>query len=138
MTEEMQVAEEGTTPARLVAEMQDEILSAGTELERLERLLTDAFTTLMSRFSNAHELVMASGNPDPALLGEFHGVMTALQFQDMSSQLIAHARRRLGSVADCLAGLTATSDEEVCQVQWVQRACPVAQRAVDAGSIELF
>lgn len=138
MTEELQGADQSLPPARLVAEMQDEILSAGTELERLEHLLSDAFLSLMSRFSRAHDIVMASDSPDPALLSEFHGVMTALQFQDMSSQLIAHARQRLGSVSGCLAGMAASSDEDVCPVEWVQRACPVAQLAVDAGSIELF
>jgi hypothetical protein len=56
----------------------------------------------------------------------------------MASQLISHSRRRLSSVADCLGNLAVGGEEEGCEVEWVKRACPVAQRAVDAGSIELF
>jgi hypothetical protein len=49
-----------------------------------------------------------------------------------------HARRRLATVADCLGNLAVGEEEEGCELQWVSRACPVAQRAVDAGSVELF
>jgi hypothetical protein len=128
-------------PARLAADMQDELLSAGTELERLERLLSDAVDQLIERFGRAHTLCLdAAGLSDGQREGidaELRGAMTALQFQDMASQLISHSRRRLTSVADCL-GNVAGGGEEGCEVQWVARACPVAQRAVDAGSVELF
>jgi hypothetical protein len=125
-------------PARLAAEMQDELLAAGTELERLERLLSDAVDQLLERFGRAHALCADVPDPrQPALAAELRAAMTALQFQDMSSQLISHARRRLASVADCL-GNVALGGEEGAQVQWVGRPCPVAQRAVDAGSVELF
>jgi hypothetical protein len=129
-------------PARLAAEMQDELLSAGTELERLERLLADAVDQLLERFGTAHALCVdargLSGPQRDGLDAELRGAMTALQFQDMASQLIVHARRRLSTVADCLGNLATGSEEEGCEVQWVSRACPVAQRAVDAGSVELF
>jgi hypothetical protein len=125
-------------PARLAAEMQDELLAAGTELERLERLLSDAVDQLLDRFGRAHALCADVADPrQPALAAELRAAMTALQFQDMSSQLISHARRRLASVADCL-GNEALGGEEGAEVRWVGRPCPVAQRAVDAGSVELF
>jgi hypothetical protein len=131
----------GVVTARLAADMQDELLAAGTELERLERLLSDAVDQLLDRFGRAHALSADISDPhQPALAGELRAAMTALQFQDMASQLIAHSRRRLASVADCLgnAAIGGEEEEEGCEVQWVSRACPVAQRAVDAGSVELF
>jgi hypothetical protein len=128
-------------PVRLAAQMQDEILSAGTELERLERLLSDAVDQLLERFGRAHGMCAAAAGMTDAQRGgldaELRGAMTALQFQDLAAQLIVHARRRLTTVADCLGNL-AVGEEEGCEVQWVSRACPVAQRAVDAGSVELF
>jgi hypothetical protein len=130
----------GAVTARLATDMQDELLAAGTELERLERLLSDAVDQLLDRFGRAHALCADISDPrQPALAGELRAAMTALQFQDMASQLIAHSRRRLASVADCLGNAAIGGEEEEgCEVQWVSRACPVAQRAVDAGSVELF
>jgi len=129
----------GAVTARLAADMQDELLGAATELERLERLLSDAVDQLLDRFGRAHALCADISDPrQPALAGELRAAMTALQFQDMASQLIAHSRRRLASVADCLGNAAIGGEEEGCEVQWVNRACPVAQRAVDAGSVELF
>jgi len=127
---------EAALAARLAADMQDELLAAGTELERLERLLADAVDQLIERFGRAHALC-APLPEGAALAGELRGAMTALQFQDMASQLITHARRRLGSVADCLGNVAGGSDDG-CEIRWVGRPCPVAQRAVDAGSVELF
>jgi hypothetical protein len=129
-------------PARLVADMQDEVLSAGTELERLDRLLSDAVDQLLDRFARAHALCLDAAGLSTvqrdALDAELQGAMTALQFQDLAAQLIVHSRRRLAAVSDCLGNLADGDGEEGCEVQWVSRACPVAQRAVDAGSVELF
>jgi len=138
MGDEHQNADDPLVPARLAAEMQDELLAAGTELERLERLLSDAVDQLLERFAQAHALSGQLDIADGALAAELRGAMTALQFQDMASQLICHSRRRLTSVADCLGNLAVGGEEEGQAVAWVERACPVAQRAVDAGSIELF
>ena len=79
--------------------------------------------------------------------------MTALQFQDMATQLIAHTHRRLRNCADRLArevmgdvtgdvmgdvmgddhkdGAAVYDDVEL-------RPNPVTQDEVDAGSVELF
>jgi hypothetical protein len=138
MSESPPDVSEAFLPSRLAAEMQDELLAAGTELERLERLLSDAVDQLIERFGRAHALC-AQGDTQAshALAAELRTAMTALQFQDMASQLVTHSRRRLASVADCLGNL-AGGGEEGCEVSWVGRPCPVAQRAVDAGSVELF
>jgi len=124
----------------LAAGMQDEILSAGTELERLQKLLGDAVVQLQSRFGVAMDLQrgLPEGPGREALGSELHAALVALQFEDLASQLISHSRRRLASVADCLGNLAVADDEPGAEVNWVARACPVAQRAVDAGSVELF
>ncbi|HYF59747.1 MAG TPA: hypothetical protein VEA81_12405 [Burkholderiaceae bacterium] len=143
MEDEQSMETDGALPPRLAVEMQDELLAAGTELERLERLLSDAVDQLIDRFGRAHALCADVDGALPAgggaaLAAELQRAMTALQFQDMASQLITHSRRRLASVADCLGNLAGGPEDEGCEVSWVGRACPVAQRAVDAGSVELF
>ncbi len=129
-----------TVPTRLVVDLQDELMTAGTELDRLQRLLIDAVTQLSAHFS--HAVSSQSGMPPSqerdVLLTEMKRAMTALQFEDMASQLITHSRRRLSSVTECLGNLALSGEEEGCEVQWVVRPCPVAQRVVDAGSVELF
>lgn len=128
----------GGLTVRLAVDMQDELLAAGTELERLERLLGDAVDQLIDRFGRAHALCDAGpGAPRDEIASELRAAMTALQFQDLASQLIGHSRRRIASVADCL-GNAAMGGDDGADVRWVGRGCPVAQRAVDAGSVELF
>jgi len=126
---------------RVAAQMQDELLSALTELERLQRLLGDAVGQLQDRFGEAMraQSALPAGSAGDAVREAVGGAMVALQFEDLASQLISHARRRLTSVADCLGNLAlGEGDDPGCEVQWVARACPVAQRAVDAGTVELF
>jgi hypothetical protein len=67
--------------------------------------------------------------------------VTALQFQDMASQLIAHTHRRLRHCADQLAReVMGDDDEDGCAVveEAPPRPNPVTQDEMDAGSIELF
>ena len=66
--------------------------------------------------------------------------VTALQFQDMSSQLISHVAGRLHHCADLMADDVMGDDEDGFTVV---EPCPgpptpVTQDEVDAGSIELF
>lgn len=124
---------------RLAVDLQDEVLAADGELERLQRILDDAAAQLFARFSNAHAAcrAIAAGDPAGRAVDELQRAMTALQFQDLSAQLLAHARQRLSAVAGSLASL-ALPDDEGCELRWPTRACPVAQRALDAGSVELF
>jgi sulfite reductase beta subunit-like hemoprotein len=71
---------------------------------------------------------------------EGHGAITALQFQDMASQLIAHTRKRLRNCADRLARDAMGDDEdgEAVVEKAPLRPNPVTQDEMDAGSIELF
>jgi hypothetical protein len=66
--------------------------------------------------------------------------VTALQFQDMASQLIAHTQRRLRGCADRLACDALDDDEDGDAVVEAPplRPNPVTQDEMDAGSIELF
>jgi hypothetical protein len=73
------------------------------------------------------------------LMQHLGGAVTALQFQDMASQLIHHTNRRLRSCADQIAR-AAMGDEDGPAVvdEPPLRPNPVTQDEMDAGSIELF
>ena len=66
--------------------------------------------------------------------------ITALQFQDMATQLIAHTAHRLRNCADRLARDAMGDDEDGEAVidEMPLRPNPVTQDEMDAGSIELF
>jgi hypothetical protein len=68
------------------------------------------------------------------------GAITAMQFQDMASQLVAHTTRRLRNCADRLAAQTMGDDEDGSAVieEPPLRPNPVTQDEMDAGSVELF
>lgn len=117
--------------------------SAHTELARLQSLLDDAAGSLCRSFhalhalhgrhaaltrrsvasepekvASAHELIEISGAVDR----EVTAMVTALQFQDMASQIIAHACRLLDAAPQEVA--TATP--------------PVIAAGVEPGDVELF
>lgn len=136
-----------------VAELQDQLLAASTDLERLTTLLGDAAEQLLGGFGAANARLDAhfqrASGPSPATLeatertlsevrDELHGAVTALQFQDMASQLILHSVRRIRAVADFLGSRVDDGEGTGPAIELVTRACPVAQREMDAGSIELF
>jgi hypothetical protein len=127
-------------PAEMV-ELQDQLLEASTDLERLHGLLEDASRVLLDHFGSASAQLDRCGASAPTLEGlrqDLGGAMTALQFQDLASQIITHTVRRLQGVADFLGSRIDFPDEDSAQVNLVRRHCPVAQREIDAGSIELF
>ena len=68
------------------------------------------------------------------------GAVTALQFQDMASQLIAHTHKRLRTCADRLARDAMGDDDDGAPSSKTAplRPNPVTQDEMDAGSIELF
>jgi hypothetical protein len=68
------------------------------------------------------------------------GAITAMQFQDMASQLIHHTNSRLRNCADRLAAETMGDDEdgEAVVESAPLRPNPVTQDEMDAGSVELF
>ncbi len=125
-----------------VAELQDQLLEAATDLDRLSGLLEDATKQLMTRFAAANEQAQALLEDQDAREGlrrELGGAVTALQFQDMAAQVLSHTVQRIRGVADFLGARAAIDDQDaVAVVELVRRHCPVAQRQIDAGSIELF
>ena len=125
-------------PLLAAADLQDHLMVAGNDLDRLQRLLDDASQALMTHFAQAREHIDA-GAADAARRS-IGSAITALQFQDMASQLIAHTARRLRNCADRLAHDTMGDDEDgVAVVEDAPlRPNPVTQDEMDAGSIELF
>jgi len=132
-------------------ELQDHLLVAHNDLERLQRLLDDASQALMQHFTYASEHMDAvlvqvqeatAGEPDPIRQARqtLAHAITALQFQDMATQLIAHTNKRLRNCADRLARDAMGDDEEGVAVveEAPLRPNPVTQDEMDAGSIELF
>lgn len=117
-------AQDGAMPAATsvltllaAADLQDHLMVASNDLERLQRLLDDASTALGS-------------------------AITALQFQDLATQLIAHTNQRLRSCVDRLGRDVFAGDEDDDDPGLVEQAPlrpnPVTQDEMDAGSVELF
>jgi hypothetical protein len=139
-------------PTLLAADLQDHLMTASNDLDRLQRLLRDATEALLTHIRSANEQMdalkqvtqdVAAFDPSPLeqMLADLRGAVTALQFQDMASQLIAHTDRRLRSCADRLArdALAADGDTGFVPIEPPPlRPNPVTQDEVDAGSIELF
>ncbi|MBI3369973.1 MAG: hypothetical protein HY021_16405 [Burkholderiales bacterium] len=138
-------------PILAAADLQDNLMVATHDLERLQRLLSDATEQLMSHFygasSHIHQVAEAAGQLTERsgaelteALRHLGGAVTAMQFQDMSSQLIAHLQRRLRNCTDRLARDVMGDDEDGVAVveDGPLRPNPVTQDEMDAGSVELF
>jgi hypothetical protein len=137
-------------PLLAAADLQDNLMMATHDLDRLQTLLAHACDELMQGFHGASLGIREyTETPERAALAPelFSGVMqhlggaiTALQFQDMASQLIAHTNQRLRNCADRIAREAMGDDEDGCAVveEAPLRPNPVTQDEMDAGSIELF
>lgn len=135
-------------PLLLAAELQDHLMTATNDLERLQRLLDDACLALMEGFhTSAGQLgdVIDTGHAITPHLMEVRQTLfkavTALQFQDMATQLIAHTNKRLRNCADQIAR-DALGDDDPDGAAVVEdgplKPNPVTQDEMDAGSVELF
>jgi len=133
------------------ADLQDHLLVASNDLERLQRLLSDACDSLMGHFYAAsgelrtllHGAAVQAGAEQPQLhraMEHMAGAITAMQFQDLASQLVDHTNRRLRNCADRLASQAMGDDEDGEAVigEAPLRPNPVIQDEMDAGSVELF
>ncbi len=127
------------------ADLQDHLMVASNDLERLQRLLSDACDSLMGHFYGAsgelRTLLGERGTPQlDKAMQHMAGAITAMQFQDMASQLVAHTSKRLRNCADRLANQTMGDDEDGVAVieEAPLRPNPVTQDEMDAGSVELF
>lgn len=135
----------GSIPLHLAAELQDHLMVSSNDLDRLQTLLADACGALMEAFYGASGTAKGlepriGAEAVAELQRHLGGAITALQFQDMASQLIAHTNRRLRNCADRLAQDSMGDDEDGVAVveEAPLRPNPVTQDEMDAGSIELF
>jgi hypothetical protein len=107
------------------------------DLERLKSLINDAGDRLLISFNQVAAVLpaLASAEPQRTQVAEaVHAAVTALQFQDMATQLTGHAQRRLSVLEDRLRSLSADAARGL---QIVHRH-PVRQVEMSAGSIDLF
>lgn len=138
-------------PLLVAAELQDHLMVAGNDLERLQGLLGDACDTLSAHFYGAtaelqrlqRSVATQAGIDVDQLHGaitHLAGAITAMQFHDMATQLITHTATRLRGCADRIARDAMGDDEDGTALvsDMPQRPNPVTQDEMDAGSIELF
>jgi hypothetical protein len=139
-------------PLLAAADLQDHLMVANHDLERLQRLLDDASETLSGHFYGAtHQITEllrvaatlpdSGGNGMHEAMQSLASAITALQFHDMATQLITHTQLRLRSCADRIAR-DAMGDDDEDGVAVIEdgpgRPNPVTQDEMDAGSVELF
>ncbi|MEX1167376.1 MAG: hypothetical protein WEK74_11000 [Hydrogenophaga sp.] len=129
----------------LVADLQDALMMAATDLKRLESLLDHATDNLLERFGSAnHALAELVDNDSDALQHirrDLHQAVTELQFHDMATQLLVHTGKILQGCAWRLADSAMEPDEDELPLQLgglPDRPSPVTQSEMDAGSIDLF
>jgi len=133
-------------PFLAAADLQDDLLTASSDLDRLQTLLIDACDTLRCGFFGAMQALSERPAQDPPALdravAHLGTAVTALQFQDMASQLISHTRGRLRHCADRLARDAFDGDGDSDGDAVVEapplRPNPVTQSEMDTGFIELF
>ena len=149
MNQATEQTEGSALPLLAAAELQDHLMTASNDLERLHALLADACTVLSKSFYGASEHVQAlmdapdatdAGATDvfQGLMQHLGGAVTALQFQDLASQLIHHTNRRLRSCADQIARAAMGDEDDAAPIEPPLAPNPVTQDEMDAGSIELF
>jgi hypothetical protein len=88
-------------PLLAAADLQDHLMVASNDMERLQRLLGDACDTLLTHFYGAtgelkHLLHRVASHPEVdahelhKAMEHMAGAITAMQFQDMAAQLVDH------------------------------------------------
>lgn len=141
----------GTNPLFAAAVLQDHLMTVAHDLERLQRLLDEAGEALSTHFCGAADLVSNVLRSDEGLapdtkaqlsevIQHISGATTALQFQDIATQLVAHTSQRLRNCVDQLARDAFGDDEDGEAMVEIAplRPNPVTQDEMDAGSVELF
>ncbi len=110
------------------------LTSVSEDLGRLDQILADAIGQLLISFSEIQ--TMAAQNRTRDIERAAQEAVTALQFQDMASQLIAHCRKKL---ADPESGSSESfSATHFTSTQILRHIGPVSQSQFGEGSIELF
>jgi hypothetical protein len=107
------------------------------DLERLKTLITDAGDRLMASFTVVGALAPRTAHNDDeqrTLATAVATAVTALQFQDMATQLTSHAQGRLTILQEELGRFCDGADPLLATT----RLQPVRQAGMGAGSIDLF
>jgi hypothetical protein len=133
-------------PVSMLADVQDALLMAMTDLNRLEGLLDHATANLLERFGAAESalghLAMDENDDVSQIRLKLHQAVTELQFHDMATQLLGHTGKVLQGCAWRLAEEAMEPEEDEIPLASLNpmpdRPSPVAQNEMDAGSIELF
>jgi hypothetical protein len=122
-------------PAGLDAAQECALIEA--DLERLKSLVNDAGDRLLISFNQIAAVLPALASMDSQqqqVSDAVHAAVTALQFQDMATQLTAHAQRRLSMLEERLRSLS----EQAPHGLQIVHPHPVRQVEMTAGSIDLF
>lgn len=133
-------------PVSMLADVQDALLMAMTDLQRLEGLLDHATANLLERFGAAERalghLAMDENDDVHQIRLKLHQAVTELQFHDMATQLLVHTGKVLQGCAWRLAEEAMEPEEDEIPMAGLNpmpdRPSPVAQNEMDAGSVELF
>jgi hypothetical protein len=107
------------------------------DLERLKSLINDAGDRLLISFNQVAAVLPALASAEPQrtqVVEAVHAAVTALQFQDMATQLTGHAQRRLSVLEDRMRSLSADAARSL----QIVHPHPVRQVEMSAGSIDLF
>ena len=88
----------GTLAAEVGDRVDAQLASAQREIDEVRAILRDAIARLLPAFRESHG--GDSGESVPPAFGE---AFQALQFQDISDQLLAHAQSRIGALRKALA-----------------------------------
>jgi hypothetical protein len=107
------------------------------DLERLKTIVNDAAGRLLGSFNEFASLEQqtARNEAERARIAMALGsAVTALQFQDMATQLTGHAQRRLVALESCLRSMY--GDGAVGGL--LEHPQPVRQTEMTSGSIDLF
>ncbi|MEW5882493.1 MAG: hypothetical protein AB1761_18890 [Pseudomonadota bacterium] len=111
-----------------------ECAAIAADLERLKLLIGEAGDRLAASFAVIGEAVPRM--PGDERVGQaVAAAVTALQFQDMATQLTQHAQRRLVALQDVLKALSLENTDPLLATTRMQ---PVRQAGMGAGSIDLF
>lgn len=104
------------------------------DLGRLDAMISDAIDRLVSTFTAIQTL--AAEHQTPEISRAAVEAITALQFQDMATQLIAHCRHRIDHAMTHQGDATSAPFSSTHFVPSL--SSPVSQSGVGAGTIELF
>lgn len=107
------------------------------DLERLKMIVNDAAGRLLGSFNEFATLgrkTCRNQEERQRIESAIGSAVTALQFQDMATQLTHHAQRRLAALETCLRALYG----ELPGGALLEHPQPVRQAEMSSGSIELF